>query len=82
MVLGLRGWGAAEFATAEPSFLAASRWAVMLEAVMPQYQRAESLLAEPYPSEPTAKLALAAGKQAAQRYLDAWRPVLFPEDDD
>lgn len=82
VALSLRGWGAEEFEWATPDFLAAARWAVFLERLMPLYQSAQMRLTEPLPSDPDAKRHAVRVKLAAQEFTKDWTPILFPEDDD
>lgn len=82
MGLALRGWGPAAFDSVTPDFLAAARWALFLEELTPMWRAANSTLTEDLPKDPAAKIAAYVSKQQAQRFLEDWRPVLFPADDD
>lgn len=46
------------------------------------WRAASDVIADPLPESPEMKLAAAAQKQAAQGFLDTWRPILMPEDAD
>ncbi len=82
VALSLRGWGPAAFATVTPDFLAAARWSIFLEGVMPIWRNAQATLMEEMPRDPVAKGLVANRKIAAQEFIEDWRPVLFPEPDD
>lgn len=80
MLLSLRGWGADEFARAEPEFMAGARAALFVERLVPVLKDYQALLAAPLPNGP-AKLEVASRKMTAQKRLPELRRVLGLDDD-
>lgn len=80
-LLSLRGWTTEMFRAARPDFLAAARFALYVERLMPLFDDMKRVQATPLPKGPGYGEA-AMGKIAAGKAIELMRPVLFPEDDD
>lgn len=78
-MLASRGWGAEDFLRASPEFLAACRWLVMSERMVPEYQQWVAIAAT-VPPKGKGWAEAQRGRLAAQKVVDSWKPYLFPDD--
>lgn len=78
-LLSMRGWGEAEFRTAEPELRDAARWTLYAERLVPILHGHEAIQGTPLPADAAAKAAAVPARLTANRQIELIRAELFPD---